>query len=660
MDELTYKEVAVEEVHHIASLCRRSFKHFVQEFWEEVPGAGKLVWNWHLDVICDELQVVAERVFIGEPRSYDLVINVSPGTSKSSLVSILFPAWTWTRMPSARHLSSSHTETLVLDLASKARSVINSEKYQQCYPEVKIRHDQDTKGYYANTSGGDRITCTVGGKSPMGMHAHFLSCDDPIDPKKAVSEAEIRNARDFLTTILPSRKVDKRVSVTILVMQRLKADDPTAVMLEVSRRDGGSPVRHICLPAELADNVKPEELRERYIDGVMDPLRLGKGVLKEARAVLGSYGFAGQYQQNPVPLGGGAFKETYFQQKVKAAPYASQRVRFWDRAATEGGGCFTAGVLLAKDINGSFFVEDVVHGQWEPDERDERILMAARKDKARYGPRYDPVIYIEQEPGSSGVDAYKYTARRLAGFKVFPYRPTGSKEIRAEPWASQCAAKNVYLVDSGTWDLDDFVKEHCQFPLGSYCDMVDAASGAFSRLVDIRSSGTLRVLRTNSKKGKLRVVVCSREELPSIVIGNHSSVLIVLKDPDQEEGPFPKEHGLGKLLDSAVLEFKDVDPAEVQDSWEDHAGTVMLSDHGKKFWSLILRRWDPPLEVVVIQDQGDRRALSMAYALCDGLHLDRSVIYKAGQEDWRATREDKPPNRYICDMAKSSRNLVVR
>jgi hypothetical protein len=46
------------------------------------------------------------------------------------------------------------------------------------------------------------------------------------------------------------------------------------------------------------------------------------------------------------------------------------------------------------------------------------------------------VIWIEHEPGSSGVDAYKHTARQRAGFTVRPDRPTGAKEVRAEPWAS--------------------------------------------------------------------------------------------------------------------------------------------------------------------------------------------------------------------------------
>lgn len=152
-----------------------SFQEFIREFWDEVPGAGSLIWNWHMEILANELQQLADRVINKLPRLHDLIVNISPGTSKSTIASILFPAWTWTRFPQARHICASHTETLVLDFGAKSRAVIQSEKYQSYWP-VQFRKDQDAKGYFANSAGGDRLSCTVGGKSPMGFHAHFLTC----------------------------------------------------------------------------------------------------------------------------------------------------------------------------------------------------------------------------------------------------------------------------------------------------------------------------------------------------------------------------------------------------------------------------------------------------------------------------------------------------
>lgn len=474
----------LDEATLVASICRESFSDFVKEFWSEVPGAGDVIWNWHMDVLCEEFQKVAERVFAGLPREYDAVFNISPGTSKTSIISILAPAWIWSRMPSARIISASHTDTLALDTANKARYVIKSDKYQKCFPEVQLRDDQDVKSYYANTQGGDRFTCTVGGKAPMGFHGHFQIVDDPIDPKKALSEVELKNAREFVCNVLPTRKVDKQVSVMFLVMQRLHEADPTGVLLDNAKKEHGTPIRHICLPAELPKsgdgaylpaNVSPVEHVEKYRDGLMDPVRLPRHVLRQYRVTLGAYGYSGQFEQNPVPHGGGMFKAEYFTQLKKASPYHAKRIRYWDRAATQDGGCYTAGVLMARDEIGNYYVEHVVHGQWEPDERNAVMLATAQRDHRRYGPMNPPLIYVEAEGGSSGRDAWKAVARVLAGFPVFEDRVSGRKEVRAEPWSAQLAAKNVFMVEDGTWDLQNYIDEHLAFPLGRFKDQVDAS-----------------------------------------------------------------------------------------------------------------------------------------------------------------------------------------
>ena len=45
-----------------------------------------------------------------------------------------------------------------------------------------------------NEDGGWRLVATVGGVSPLGLHAHLLVVDDPIDPKSArgMTETKLR------------------------------------------------------------------------------------------------------------------------------------------------------------------------------------------------------------------------------------------------------------------------------------------------------------------------------------------------------------------------------------------------------------------------------------------------------------------------------------
>src|SRR5690606_11965246 len=73
---------------------------------------------------------------------------------------------------------------------------------------------------------------------------------------------------------------------------------------------------HICLPAELKggddDNVLPVELKENYVNGLLDPLRLSRPILESFRNVLGTKSYTGQYLQRPAPDEGGIFKREWF------------------------------------------------------------------------------------------------------------------------------------------------------------------------------------------------------------------------------------------------------------------------------------------------------------------------------------------------------------
>ena len=299
----------------LRDIVQESFYEFTKEFWDTVI-AETPVWNWHIRYLCDELQELAERVFEGKDREYDLIINISPGSTKSTICSIMFPAWVWTRMPSARVIGGSYAHNLSMDLSLKCRDIVRSDKYTTAFPNLNLREDQQAKSYFMNTKGGSRYAVGVGG-SVTGMHGHFLIVDDPLDPTKAVSEAEIKTANRWMSETLPTRKVNKAVTPTILIMQRLHQNDCTSIMLEraeeARKADGlnKAKIRHICLPAEIIENsstVIPADLKDFYIDGLMDPVRLSRSTLNESLAALGNYGYAGQFLQNPIPLGGGMFK----------------------------------------------------------------------------------------------------------------------------------------------------------------------------------------------------------------------------------------------------------------------------------------------------------------------------------------------------------------
>ena len=264
-----------------------------------------MVWNWHMTVICEELQTIGERVITRQPKTHDQIFNVPPSSTKSTLCSVMFPAWLWAIDPSIRVLTATYTDSLSTNHSVLSRDIIRSEKYQRFFPHVKMKSDQDGKTHYKNISGGERLATSVTG-SVTGFHAHVIIVDDPLSPKQASSDAQRQTALDFMDVTLSTRKVNKELTPTILVMQRLHEDDPTGHMLKQQRN--GAKIKHICIPAENSINVKPDSLRSHYVDGLMDAQRLPRHVLSNQKILLGSYGYAGQYSQAPAPLDGGIFK----------------------------------------------------------------------------------------------------------------------------------------------------------------------------------------------------------------------------------------------------------------------------------------------------------------------------------------------------------------
>ena len=84
---------------------------------------------------------------------------------------------------------------------------------------------------------------------------------------------------------------------------------------------------------------------------------------------------------------------------------------------------------------------------------------------------------------------------------------------------------------------------------------------------------------------------------------------------------------------------------------------IMKREDGKKLWQLLTKKRDPNPEVIVFSDQGDRRALSAAYAVCDLMRLPRSVITRPGDPD--AKNDGPAPNKHVFDLTKACRVMVM-
>lgn len=484
----------------IRELNNRSFYNFLKFMWPAYS-SERFQDNWHIKYVCDQLQEVAEQT--AEQRSNrqkervdDMIINVPPGTTKTTMVSIMFPAWCWTRWYWMEFIGLSYSSTLSLEAAEAQRDLIRSDRFKAVYPDLSIKADKDQKSNFqllkqmdgrpgykpSKKQGGSRYSTSVGG-TLTGFHGHMILVDDPINPEQAVSPKQLKNVNRWLDQTLPTRKVHKVCSPVIYVMQRLHEDDPTGHKLDKEKGN----VKHICLPGEIRnyeDEVSPQHLKEHYSDdGLLDPIRMTWDVLDDLKADLGQYGFAGQVGQSPTPPSGGMFKVDRMQ-VVDQLPQKHEiikTVRYWDKAGTEAkqedknsGPAYTVGVKMSLLKSGKFLIRNVVRGRWGSAERESKIRQTTEADG------HDVIVGVEQEPGSGGKESAEATVKNLRGYTVKVERPTGDKIYRADPYSVQVNNRNVMMMQ-GDWNKD-FKEEHRFFPFGTFKDQVDAAAGAFALL----------------------------------------------------------------------------------------------------------------------------------------------------------------------------------
>lgn len=471
------QSVIVYDLNKVAAeLCRRKLSFFVKEFWSVVI-AEELVWSQHMEILCNEVQAVYERLFLQPdpndpkrmirlPKLYDLIINIPPGTSKSTIVTIMAPAWAWTRDASLRCITGSYSDSLATEHSVKSRDIITSDKYKLYYPEVQIKDHKGLKTNYETTANGQRYATSVGG-TVTGVHGHVLTVDDPLNPKQAASQVECQSANDWMDKTLSMRKVDKKVSVTILIMQRLAVNDCTGHALSKKKEN----VRHICLPAEISVNVKPAEYQNIYVNGLLDPVRLGVEALSEARVDLGSAGYAGQMSQMPAPEGGLIWKKWFIEVPDELFPsinLANDLGTDWDLAYTKEDKNAASAFVTSGKINNRVYLFDF---DWKWLEFPELIKWM----KEITGPHYIEAKAsgksAKQTLSSSGVIAIEVKVKGGA-----------DKESRAK-MATPLAESGVVYVKKSMADrlYNDDKQGILAFPRSQFKDLADALAQALLR-----------------------------------------------------------------------------------------------------------------------------------------------------------------------------------
>lgn len=429
-------------------------------------------WAWpHIQYVREHL----DKVTSGEIKR--LIIELPPRHGKSELATIRYPVYRLERDPKTRVIVGAYNQTLAEKFSRKARRIART--------RLQLSQERQSAEDWETTDGGGFRAVGVGG-GVTGQGGDLIIVDDPVKNREEAESLTYRDkVWDWFTNDLYTRQ--EPGCAIVVIMTRWHKDDLVGRILESST---GKDWTVVCLPAE-AEKGDPLGRNE---GAALCPDRYPLNVLADIRKVLGR-DYTALYQQRPQPREGGMFKDFWFK-RVDAVPRQARRVRWWDMAATDDGGDWTVGLLMAE-AGGMYYIEDVVRGQWASGERNAKIRATAESDRAKYG---RVAYWGAQDPGSAGKDAAAAFVRLLAGFVVATEQETGPKDVRAEPLAAQVGAGDANTGDDKTGNVAvlhadwtaTLIDEFCDFPTGTHDDQVDAGSNAFNKLViDFEPAGEM-------------------------------------------------------------------------------------------------------------------------------------------------------------------------
>jgi len=456
-------------------LCELSFYEFFKKAWHIVEPSIELSTNWHHKYLCDILQKEAERIIANKPKTKDIVINIPFRSTKSLLVTVMFPVWSWIRNPKFRFITASYSAELSIEHSTRSRDIINSKWFKDRWGELfHIKKDQNLKSRYENNFLGVRRATSVGG-TVTGQGGDFLIVDDPVSPQNAASEIERENANEWYRTTFYSRLNNPLTGIRIVIMQRIHDNDLSGFLLYGA--DSRLKYQHICIPAELSDDVKPKSLENNYDkDGLFWTDRFSKTILDDYKQALGSYGYAGQLMQTPTPLNSGMIKAEWLRiDQNKMIDIGEQTVVDFviDPAYTSNEKNDPSALLAYIFKNNKWQIIDCVNVYKEFPELVKFIPQWVQKNGYSNRSR----VYVE--PKASGKSIVQ-TLQKETGLNVREDKPPSKDKVaRVQDISAALESGRVSLL-RGKWN-EEFLQQLVKFPSAKHDDMVDCLVMALNK-----------------------------------------------------------------------------------------------------------------------------------------------------------------------------------
>lgn len=509
-DDNYYRAVAKLE-------CEADHLTFTRHFFKARQNQRFLV-NWHHRLIAD----IVDDVISG--RKQNVVINVSPGGTKTELVVINFIARGLALNPRARFLHLSGSDSLASLNSATAREIVQSDEYQRMWP-LKIADDSNSKkrwnvvvgdsqvgGVYATSMGG-QVTGFRAGHMAPGFQGAIL-IDDPIKPEEIYSRSKVDAANRKLITTVKSRKANPKTPV-VLIMQRVGEKDPTGFIEKGALGDDWEIIRIPAIIDEeyvnsLPDKFRSELKREEVVDGrfsywpykepLQDLLRMerGEGIDTDGQRVS-KYVFASQYQQKPKILGGNIIKGESFA-RYTVLPQIKWRKIFADTAQkTKERNDRSVFEEWGLGTDGRIYLLNLIKDRWEAPELQRRAVAFWNAAKVRDVESFGQLREMPVEDKSSGTGLIQTLRLPPYNIPIVPVERVTDKLTRVMDVLSYIEAGQVCVPEAAPYTLD-FIAECEAFTDDDTHDFDDQIDPMVDAINDMLQAGGL--IRTWEALGK--------------------------------------------------------------------------------------------------------------------------------------------------------------
>jgi len=481
---------------------------FVRYFWNILEPETKLVEGWLLDAIAEHL----EGITFGKITR--LLINVPPGSMKSLMVNVFWPAWEWgpMAMPHLRYVSFSYSSGLTERDNTKFRKLVMHDKYKELWGDV-FNLEKEGEIKITNSKTGSKFASSVKGIG-TGERGDRVVIDDPHDVHKSESDVVRTDTVRWFRETITDRLNNLDDSAIVIIMQRVHQSDISGFILEQ-----GWPYCHLMVPMEFEPGREPynplgwEDPRTE--DGDLAwPERFSPEAVANIEREKGSWAYAGQYQQRPAPRGGGIIKREHWRPYTAEEcgkfgvpwpkfPVMSYTVLSLDTAQTEKkqndpSACVVLGVCRDIWQNRRLML------MWAWTERLELYELLRKVEETCKKFKVDRVLIEDKASGYPVAQELRRRGRIIsdkmshnpktqdrADFGVQLISPEGDKVARmyAQQNLFECGLIYAPAEASGVsgdylfkdW-ADKVITECAEIPKGAHDDLADATSQALAHL----------------------------------------------------------------------------------------------------------------------------------------------------------------------------------